>query len=113
MAPIFIVASVRVSSDGKKAVYATFDKDRSQQLFVVPLAGGDPKELVPPQRFTDLRARWSPDGKRIAYTSRLLDPNQPPRNHGAETYLKLVDPDGAHPVTLLSQRSIREPRVCN
>lgn len=98
-----IVASVRVSPDGKQAVYATFHEDRSQQLFVVPMAGGNPKELVPSQRFTDLRARWSPDGKRIAYTSRLFDPSQPPRNHGGETYLKLVDPDGANPVTLLTQ----------
>jgi outer membrane lipoprotein-sorting protein len=98
-----IVASVRVSPDGKQAVYATYHEDRSQQLFVVPLAGGNPKELVPPQRFTDLRARWSPDGKRVAYTSRLLDPSRPPRNHGTETYLKLVDPDGANPVTLLTQ----------
>jgi len=98
-----IVASVRVSPDGKQTVYATFHEDRSQQLFVVPLAGGNPKELVPAQRFTDLRARWSPDGKRIAYTSRLLDPNRPPWSRGAETFLKLIGPDGVNPVTLLTQ----------
>jgi outer membrane lipoprotein-sorting protein len=98
-----IVASVRVSPDGKQALYATFHDDRSQQLFVVSLAGGNPKELVPARHFTDLRARWSPAGKQIAHTSRLLDPSQPPRNYGTETYLKLVDPDGANPVTVLTQ----------
>ena len=52
-----IVASVRVSPDGKQAVYATFHKDqRSQRCLFVPLAGGNPKELkVPLQSFTDLR----------------------------------------------------------
>jgi hypothetical protein len=99
-----IPSSVRLSSDGKQAVYATFHVDRSQALYVVAVAGGEPKELVSAAQFTDLRGRWSPDGKRIAYTSRLLDPNNPPLNRGDETYLKLIDPDGANRVTLAIEK---------
>lgn len=94
--------SVRLSPDGRHAVYVTFHQG-SQRLCVVPLAGGEPKELVPSGKFTDLRARWSPDGKRIAYTCRLFDPRDP-RYHGREAYLNLVNPDGTNPVTLLSEK---------
>jgi hypothetical protein len=48
--------------------------------------------------------RFSPDGKRIAYTCRLLDPKNPPFNYGAETYLKLVDADGGNTSILLTKK---------
>lgn len=97
-------ASVRISADGNQAVYVTFDpKDRSQRLFVVPLAGGEAKELVAGGALTAIRARWSPDGKRIAYTCRRLDPTNPPFNFGNETYLKVVDASGENPATLRTE----------
>jgi len=96
--------SVRLSPDGKQAVYATVLPDKSQQLFVVSLTRGEAKELVPAGKFTDFRARWSPDGKQIAYTCRLFDPSHPPFYYGAETFLKVVDPNGSNVVTLLKEK---------
>jgi len=99
-----LAPTVRLSPDGKHALFATHRPDGSHQLFVVPIAGGAPKELVGTRKLTDLRAQWSPDGKRIAYTGRLFDSAQSPRPRGSETYLKLVDPDGANPVALLTRK---------
>ncbi|HEV2948236.1 MAG TPA: hypothetical protein VGX70_12730 [Gemmataceae bacterium] len=96
--------SVRLSPDDKQAVYAITLPDKSQQLFVVSLASSETKELVAAGKFTDFRARWSPDGKRIAYTCRLFDPSHPPFYYGTETYLKLIDPSGSNVVTLLKEK---------
>ena len=53
-------ASVRISADGNQAIYVTFDpKDLSQRLFVVPLAGGEEKELVAGGALTAIRAAVS------------------------------------------------------
>ena len=102
---VVIPDSVRLSPDGKQVVYATFHReDQSRSLFVVSLAGGEPKELVSAGKFTEVRPRWSPDGKRIAYSCRLLDPKNPPFNYGTETYIKLMDPDGANARTLLTKK---------
>jgi outer membrane lipoprotein-sorting protein len=99
-----IVASVRVSPDGKQAVYATVAADRRQQLFVVPLAGGKATNLLPDEKLTDIRARWSPDSNRIAMTCRLFDPAEGRLGYGTEAYLKIVDPTGSRPLTLLTKR---------
>jgi hypothetical protein len=102
VAPV-IVSSVRLSPDGKHAMYTTFHSQQGQELAVVSLAGDEPKVLVPAGGFTDLRARWSPDGKRIAYTSRLLGPTNPPFYYGTETYLQIVDADGSNVTMVLSK----------
>ncbi len=100
-----VSGSVRLSPDDKQVLYVvSHPKDKSQELFGVPLAGGEPKSLIPAGKFTDVRARWSPDGKRIAYSCRSLDPKNPPFNYGTETSLVTVDADGGHAVTVLSEK---------
>ncbi len=97
--------SVRLSPDDKQVLYVvSHPQDQSEELFVVPVAGGEPKSLIAAGKFTDLRARWSPDGKRIAYTCRSLDPKNPPFHYGAEASLVTVDPDGNQAVTVLNEK---------
>jgi hypothetical protein len=97
--------SVRLSPDDKQLLYVvSHPQDQSQELLVVPIAGGEPKSLVPRGQFTSLRARWSPDGKRIAYTCRSLDPKNPPFNYGTEASLITIDPDGTHAVSILTEK---------
>jgi hypothetical protein len=101
-----LVGRVRLSPDGKEALYTTDYSQRGQQLSVVSLAGGAPRVLVPAGTFTDLRGRWSPDGKRIAYTGRLVDPGNPPSYYGTETFLQAIDRDRSNAVSLLPKKSV-------
>jgi outer membrane lipoprotein-sorting protein len=102
---IVFPSSVRLSPDEKQVLYVTYRADdHSHQLFVASLTDGEPKELVAAGKFTNLRARWSPNGKRIAVTSRLLDTNNPPFSYGKETYLKIMNADGSTPVTLITKK---------
>lgn len=87
-------ASVRLSPDGKQAVYVTQQPDHSQQMWVVTLAEGTPKPLLDAGKLTDIRARWSPDGKQIAVSTRQLDPTNGPFFHGKETSIVLMDASG-------------------
>ncbi|MDQ6885959.1 MAG: S9 family peptidase [Gemmatimonadota bacterium] len=57
-------------------------------IFVMPLAGGEPKHLVAyPGNESNLA--WSPDGKRLAFIGR------PGRTKSARLYVADVDPSGA------------------
>lgn len=91
---------VRLSPDGKQALYVTQQPDLSQQLWVVSLSEGSPHELIPSGKLTDIRARWSTDGQRIAYSSRTFDPTNGPFFYGKETYLSIVDAGGQNVVRL-------------
>lgn len=42
-------------------------------LWTAAVGGNDERMLVPPERFTDLYAAWSPDGRRIAFSGAHLD----------------------------------------
>lgn len=93
-------SSVRLSPDGKQALYVTQEVDQSQRLWVVPLAEGSPHEFIPSGTLTNIRARWSPDGQRIAYSSRQFDKANGPFFHGKETHLNIVDAAGQNVVRL-------------
>src|SRR6266487_1929297 len=63
----------RWSPDGSMLAFASNREKDDPQLYVMPVAGGEP------QRLTDLKdgvgeIAWSPDGTRIAFASRVPDP---------------------------------------
>jgi Tol biopolymer transport system component len=65
------VSDPQVSPDGKSALYAVRTVDltanrRAARTYVIPIAGGMP-QLFPSPDVSATEARWSPDGKHIAY----------------------------------------------
>jgi dipeptidyl aminopeptidase/acylaminoacyl peptidase len=83
-----VVSDPQVSPDGKWVVYVVAELDReagktNSDLWLVPVAGGEPKRLTTSQA-TDNHPRWSPDGKSIAFTS----------SRGGSTQVWLLPIDG-------------------
>lgn len=67
------VAEPKVSPDGKMLVYqvTTYkveDNKGNTDLWVVPVTGGNPKQVTNTS-FSESNARWRPDGKKIGYLS--------------------------------------------
>ena len=67
------VSDPQPSPDGKLVLYSVRTTDvaantRASQTFVVPMAGGTP-HVFPSTEAGATEARWSPDGKRVAYVS--------------------------------------------
>ncbi|HUJ94148.1 MAG TPA: CehA/McbA family metallohydrolase [Terriglobales bacterium] len=56
------------SPDGKRIVYASYLGQQWHQLWVLPADGGNPFPISYGD-FDNVGARWSPDGKRIAFIS--------------------------------------------
>ena len=96
------VPSVRLAADGKQAIYVTQEQDNSQKLWVVSLADGLPRELTPTGKYTDVRARWAPDGSRVAYSCRKFDAGHGPGFQGNGTFLYHVAARGGDAVVLKS-----------
>jgi dipeptidyl aminopeptidase/acylaminoacyl peptidase len=62
----------QISPDGKSIAYAVATPDleanRSvRNIWIVPVAGGEQRQLT--RGGSDLRPRWSPDGKKLAFLS--------------------------------------------
>jgi Tol biopolymer transport system component len=91
----------RFSPDGRKILLIGSNKDRSETLYVVDVGGGKPKPVVEAKNFTDLKAYWSPDGRRIAYSVGFLDDKG---KRLGESNLNVVDSDGQNSVTLVSEK---------
>jgi Tol biopolymer transport system component/serine/threonine protein kinase len=85
------IEAVAVSPDGQ---WLAFDSDRSgnQDIYKVPIAGGDPIQLTRDPG-DDFMSSWSPSGREIAYYS----------FHGGSRQLRVMSADGAgvHPVVPL------------
>lgn len=67
------VADPRVAPDGKSVAFTigdvNFDGNRVvNQIYVVSLAGGEPKQLTSGDKSSS-SPRWSPDGKKLAYVT--------------------------------------------
>jgi dipeptidyl aminopeptidase/acylaminoacyl peptidase len=68
------------SPDGKWVVFDAVDVDleantRISHLWIVPAAGGEARRLNQPPHHEE-RPRFSPDGKRLIWTSKATDPTQ-------------------------------------
>ena len=82
--------TVDVSPDGKHIVF-----DLLGDLYVIPFGGGEARALTHGLAW-DEQPRWSPDGKRIAFTS----------DRGGGDNVWVIDHDGAH-ARAVSQESFR------
>lgn len=88
------VGDPQVSPDGKQVVFTigdvNFDANRTlTQIYVMPLAGGDMKQLTKGE-VSASSPRWSPDGKKIAYVT------------GSQIWVMEPDGDNKDQVTTIS-----------
>lgn len=89
----------RFSPDGRKILFVATGESKHETLYVVDLAGGKPTPVVQYLNMTGLRACWSPDGRRIAYSFTFLDAKG---KRGTESNLNVVDIDGKDSKTIVS-----------
>jgi len=90
------ISDPQLSPDGKTVSFSVQRVDVDQnnkpiQIYTVSTAGGTPLQITHDGSLNQ-RARWSPDGKRIAYIS----------NRGGASQIWLMDPDGANPMQVTS-----------
>ena len=87
------------SRDGKRVVYSSYLGRQWHQLWLMTADGGDPIQLTYGAGDATA-ARWSPDGRRIAYVS----------NEAGNTALLIVDvPGGSLERLIAERRTYREP----
>jgi dipeptidyl aminopeptidase/acylaminoacyl peptidase len=91
------ISDPRISPDGSLVTYTVSTPDReanrlARNLWIVPTAGGEPRQVTTSGK--DGGARWSPDGKRLAFVST--------RGGTQQIYLIALVGGEASPLTSLS-----------
>jgi Tol biopolymer transport system component len=103
----------RFSPDGRLVLYTVPNhEDDTGSLYVAKLSGGEPKQITPGLNEEPMGACWSPDGQRIAYVWRMRHPNGQ-AEHETESSLAIVDLDGHHLGTLLTETALPREGVSN
>jgi Tol biopolymer transport system component len=67
--------SCSFSPDGTRVLFVALDEGPRMALWTAAVGGNDDRMLIAPEKFTDLYAAWSPDGRRIAFSGAHLDPS--------------------------------------
>jgi RNA polymerase sigma factor (sigma-70 family) len=93
--------SCRFSPDGRKVLFVGCNKDKSQTLYVADVASGKVRAVVEAKNFSGLHACWSPDGRRIAYCTTLLDADG---RRAGETSIFVTDLEGKTTTTVRTER---------
>lgn len=96
------VTDPRISPDGSRVVYTreTPDwehNDRKSRLWMVRADGSDPKPFTSEEG--DAQARWSPDGRWIAFVRRTEDGDEEEDRGGRQLYVIRTDGGEARPLT--------------
>ena len=95
------VADPQISPDGKNVAYTVTrasakDNRRTSEIWIVPAAGGTPRQLTTAQSST--APRWSPDGRGIAFLSARAAPGET----APKPQVYLLPLDGGEPRRLTS-----------
>jgi RNA polymerase sigma factor (sigma-70 family) len=94
------------SPDGRQVVFARFNKNKSQSVYVADVASGKARPVIEATNLTEIHAYWSPDGRRIAFSACMLDDDG---NRTGETSLFTTDPDGKQVITVRTERHQPNP----
>lgn len=79
-------SSPRWSPSGRELAFLS-NRDKGTCLFVLPMAGGEPRRVTPPDGFVH-DFDWSPDGRRFVFTRQAMSEREIMERDGKEAELK-------------------------